>query len=197
MNPTPEQIETLTKTIAVLQAAIDGKELIHPVVGAKQSVSWLAEYVSPVAHLTIAPREDEPYAWVRRFDQSVPVSYGPIEPAWPLGGWIPLYTRPQPAPSVAPREDELATWVHIDLSSAMKEGAVRNKLIELGWTPPVPTVAPRKIKRKGWINVYPHNQPSDSIHRTKQSADSGAGPNRIACVESPEYEFDAPEGVSE
>jgi hypothetical protein len=148
MKPTPEQIETLTKTIAVLQAMLNGAELRYPDgTNADMMASWCTKTLS---HLSAAPREDEPVAWMR---SPRGLWVGQAFSATPEPNWTPLYTRPQPAPS------------------------------------------PRKIKRKGWQNIYA-DPGFSSVYSTRKEADRYGSNCRIACVPI-EYEFDAPEGVSE
>ena len=51
-------------------------------------------------------------------------------------------------------------------------------------------MAPKKVKRKRYINVYPDEwQRGDVIYMTKELADTYAYTHRIACVEV-EYEFE-------
>ena len=51
-------------------------------------------------------------------------------------------------------------------------------------------MAPKKVKRKRYINVYPDEwQRGDVIYTTKELADTYAYTHRIACVEV-EYEFE-------
>lgn len=38
-----------------------------------------------------------------------------------------------------------------------------------------------KIKKEGWVNIYPRNIGVSSIHPSKEAADRNAQPSRIAC----------------
>ena len=49
-------------------------------------------------------------------------------------------------------------------------------------------MATKKVKREGWINVYP-GHPHDCMHPSKEKANKEAAPRRIACVHV-EYEFE-------
>jgi hypothetical protein len=69
MNPTPEQIEILTKTIAVLQEAIDGKELIHPD-GDALSRPTLIRYLENISRVTVAKRKIKRKAWINVYSDS-------------------------------------------------------------------------------------------------------------------------------
>jgi hypothetical protein len=85
--------------------------------------------------------------------------YGYIYPKGGVGADVAIYTTPpaQPAPSqdwkalaeeqaetIAKMTSDKYPFVHIrvDASEAEKEGALRSKLIELGWTPPAAQPAP-------------------------------------------------------
>ena len=43
-------------------------------------------------------------------------------------------------------------------------------------------MAPKIVKKSGWLNVYPNNKVGYVIHETKQLADLNAEDTRVACI---------------
>jgi hypothetical protein len=79
-----------------------------------------------------------------------------------------------------------------------KNGAIKNDdgpLSDVAWLENI-TFTPPKVKREGWMNIYPvHGMTSvangDSIWPDKRHADGAASPSRIACIR---IEWDEPAG---
>ena len=43
-------------------------------------------------------------------------------------------------------------------------------------------MAPKIVKKSGWLNIYPNDKVGYYMHQTKMTADCNAEENRLACV---------------